>query len=132
MITNPRLAVIYVTDQTKTLEFLTEKLGFEVTADVPYGDGQRWVEVSAPGAQTHVALAAVEPDLLEALRARAGRMTHGWFDCDDLDATCAALRARGVEITVEPEAASWREGSRWAQIRGHDGNLYGLTEPTRR
>jgi catechol 2,3-dioxygenase-like lactoylglutathione lyase family enzyme len=128
VITNPRLAVLYVTDQSRTLDFLTGTLGFEVTADVPYGDGRRWVEVSAPGARTHVALAAVEPAVLAALHAQAGRMAHGWFDCDDLDATCADLRARGVEITAEPQPASWREGSRWAQIRGHDGNLYGLTE----
>lgn len=128
MIICPRLAVLYVSDQSRTLEFLTGTLGFELTADIPYGDGRRWIEVRPPGAQTHVALAAVEPDVLEVLRARAGRMTHGWFDCDDLDATCADLRARGVEITAEPQAASWREGSRWAQIRGHDGNLYGLTE----
>ncbi|MES9535755.1 MULTISPECIES: VOC family protein [unclassified Actinomadura] len=128
MITHPRLSVLYVTDQKSTLEFLTETLGFELAADVPYGDGRRWVEVRPPGAQTHVALAAVEPAVLAALRERTGRMTHGWFDCDDLDATCADLRARGVDITVAPQAASWREGARWAQIRGHDGNLYGLTE----
>lgn len=137
MITNPRLAVLYVTDQSRTLDFLTGTLGFEVTADVPYGDGKRWVEArapsapgvqSVPGARTHVALAAVEPGVLAALHAQAGRMAHGWFDCEDLDATCADLRARGVEITAEPQATSWREGGRWAQIRGHDGNLYGLTE----
>ncbi|HET6356924.1 VOC family protein [Streptomyces sp.] len=128
MITNPRLSVLYVSDQSRTLEFLTGALGFELTADVPYGDDGRWVEVRPPGAQTCVALAAVEPAVVETLRARAGRMTHGWFDCDDLDATCADLRTRGVEIVVEPQAAPWREGSRWAQIAGHDGNLYGLTE----
>lgn len=128
MITNPRLAVLYVADQDRTLEFLTGTLGFELVTDVPYGDGRRWVEVRPPGAQTCVVLAALDPDLLERLHAQAGRMAIGWFDCDDLDATCADLRARGVEIVVEPQAASWREGARWAQIAGHDGNLYGLTE----
>jgi uncharacterized glyoxalase superfamily protein PhnB len=128
MIICPRLAVLYVSDQSRALEFLTGTLGFELTADIPYGDNQRWIEVRPPGAQTHVALAAVEPAVLEALRARAGRMAHGWFDCDDLDATCADLRARGVEIIAEPQATSWRKGSRWAQISGPDGNIYGLTE----
>ncbi|MFC4010194.1 VOC family protein [Nonomuraea purpurea] len=128
MITNPRLSVLYVSDQSRTLEFLTEALGFELTADLPYGADRRWVEVRPPGAETCVALAAVEPALLEMLRERAGRMTHGWFDCDDLDGTCAGLRARGVEIVVAPQATPWREGSRWAQIADADGNLYGLTE----
>jgi catechol 2,3-dioxygenase-like lactoylglutathione lyase family enzyme len=131
MITNPRLAVLYVRDQNRTRDFLTETLGFELVTDVPHGDGGRWVEVRAPGARTCVALAAVEPAVLEALRARAGRMTHGWFDCDDLDETCADLRVRGVTIVVEPQATPWREGGRWAQIADHDGNLYGLTERDR-
>lgn len=128
MIVNPRLAVLYVGDQSRTKEFLVGTLGFEPVVDVPRGDGGRWVEVRPPGAQTCVALAAVGPDVLAALHARAGRMAIGWFDCDDLDATCAELRARGVEFVVEPQATPWREGGRWAQIRGHDGNLYGLTE----
>jgi|SRR5882757_1246355 len=131
MISNARLAVLYVSDQDRTLEFLTGTLGLELVIDVPYGDGRRWVEVRAPGARTSVALAAVAPAVLEALQDQAGRMAHGWFDCDDLDATCVQLRAKGVEFTVEPQAAAWREGSRWAQISGHDGNLYGLTERAR-
>ncbi|MFJ9058755.1 MULTISPECIES: VOC family protein [unclassified Streptomyces] len=128
MIINPRLSVLYVSDQSATLAFLTGTLGFELTVDVPHGENGRWIEVRPPGAQTHVALAAVEPAVVETLRALAGRMTHGWFDCDDLDATCKDLRERGVEIVVEPQATPWREGGRWAQIAGHDGNLYGLTE----
>lgn len=128
MITNPRLTVLYVTDVDRTREFLVGTLGFEPVVDVPYGDGRRWVEVRPPGARTCVALAAVEPSLLAALHARAGRMTHGWFDCDDLDATHADLRARGVRFVVEPQPAPWREGGRWAQIAGSDGHLYGLTE----
>jgi catechol 2,3-dioxygenase-like lactoylglutathione lyase family enzyme len=128
MIVNPRLAVLYVSDQRRTLEFLTGTLGFDVVADTPYGDGRRWVEVRPPGAQTCVAIAAVEPAVLETLQERAGRMTHGWFDCDDLDVTCDELRKQDVEVIVEPQATPWREGGRWAQIRGHDGHVYGLTE----
>jgi catechol 2,3-dioxygenase-like lactoylglutathione lyase family enzyme len=131
MISNPRLAVLYVTDQDRTLHFLVNALGFEPVTDVPYGDGKRWVEVRIPGSETAVALAAVEPGIRAALEAGAGRMAHGWFDCDDLDATCARLREHGVTFTVEPQAAQWREGSRWAQITGSDGHLYGLTERAR-
>ncbi|GAA5042570.1 catechol 2,3-dioxygenase-like lactoylglutathione lyase family enzyme [Thermocatellispora tengchongensis] len=128
MITNPRLAVLYVKDQSATVDFLTGTLGFELAADVPHAGGRRWVEVRPPGAQTRVVIAAIEPAVLDAVHEQAGRMAHGWFDCDDLDATCADLRAKGVEFTVEPQAAPWREGARWAQIRGHDGNVYGLTQ----
>lgn len=130
MIMYPRLAVLYVSDQNRTLEFLTGMLGFQLTVDVPHGEGRRWIEVCSPDAQTHVALAEVEPAVLDALHEQAGRMAHAWFDCDDLDATYADLRARGVEFAVEPQATPWREGGRWAQIAGPDGNLYGLTERT--
>ncbi|TLS43779.1 hypothetical protein FE633_23560 [Streptomyces montanus] len=128
MITNSRLALLCVPDQERAAKFLTGALGCELVVDVPVGDGRRWVEVRPPGARTCLVLAAVDKNVLEALHAQAGRMAHGWFDCDDLDATCADLRAKGVRIVVEPEPARWREGSRWAQIADPDGNLYGLTE----
>ncbi|GAA0403721.1 hypothetical protein GCM10010357_25940 [Streptomyces luteireticuli] len=128
LITNPRLSILYVSDRDRTLDFLTKILDFELMADVPLNDGGRWVEVRPKGSQTCVVLAAVEPDVLARLRSTVGRMTHGWFDCDDLDATVGDLRARGVTIVVEPQVAPWRENARWAQIAGDDGNLYGLTE----
>jgi predicted enzyme related to lactoylglutathione lyase len=128
MITNPRLAVLYVCDLRRTLHFLTTVMGLTVAVDTPHGDAQRWVEVRAPEAQTSVALAEVDPAVLRALRATTGRMSHGWFDCDDIEATCAQLRNRGAEIVVAPRATPWRPGGRWAQIADPDGNLYGLTE----
>lgn len=52
-----------------------------------------------------------------------------WFDCDDLDATFADLKAKGVEFPVEPETVPWDpdSNSRWAQFADPDGNL-GLSE----
>ncbi|WP_159941355.1 MULTISPECIES: VOC family protein [unclassified Nocardiopsis] len=128
MLTHPRLSVLCTSDQQKTLEFLVKKLGFELDIDVPYGEGQRWIEVHLRGSQTSVALALVDSETLEKLRSTTGRMTHGWFNCDDLDATCEDLRRKGVRILVEPQETSWRQGNRWAQIAGDDGNTYGLVE----
>ena len=42
--------IIPVADQDRSLEFYTDKLGFEKRGDTPYGDGDRWVEVAPPGA----------------------------------------------------------------------------------
>jgi hypothetical protein len=36
--------------------FYTSKLGFWLVADVPFGDGDRWVEVAPPGGGTAMAL----------------------------------------------------------------------------
>ncbi|MFI0939342.1 VOC family protein [Streptomyces sp. NPDC021020] len=128
MIINPRLAVLYAADQERTVEFLTRTLGFEIIVDVPHGGGNRWVELGVPGSVTSVAVAAVGPEIRAALESAAGRMVHGWFDCDDLDATCSRLEEQGVTFTVAPQPTPWREGGRWAQIAGSDGHLYGLTE----
>ena len=48
--------MVPVADQDKAIEFYVEKLGFEKRADVPFGDGNRWVEVAPAGGATTVAL----------------------------------------------------------------------------
>ena len=48
--------IIPVSDQDKALEFYTGKLDFEVRADAPMGDGNRWLEVAPTGSSASVAL----------------------------------------------------------------------------
>ena len=42
--------MVPVADQDTAIAFYTEKLGFSLTADVPFGEGDRWVEVGLPAA----------------------------------------------------------------------------------
>ena len=42
--------IIPVDDQDRALAFYTEELGFEKRADLPFGDGNRWIEVAPPAA----------------------------------------------------------------------------------
>src|SRR5206468_12050326 len=49
--------VIPVSDQDREIGFYVDTLGFEKRADVPFGNGYRWVEVAPPGADTTIALA---------------------------------------------------------------------------
>src|SRR6184192_4535535 len=46
-----------VSDQERAIEFYVGTLGFEKRADVPFGNGYRWVEVAPPGAASTIALA---------------------------------------------------------------------------
>src|SRR5690348_11129005 len=46
-----------VADPERALNFYVGRLGFEKRLDVPFGDGQRWVEVAPSGAATSIALA---------------------------------------------------------------------------
>jgi catechol 2,3-dioxygenase-like lactoylglutathione lyase family enzyme len=54
-ITSVHTVGVPVTDQSRSLEFYTEKLGFEKRLDAPFGGG-RWLEVAPPGAATSIAL----------------------------------------------------------------------------
>ncbi len=87
--------MVPVSDQDRALEFYLDTLGFEKRMDVPYGDGERWVEVAPPGAAT--ALALVPPRTGES----AGGETRISFATDDADAAHADLRARGVDTDPE-------------------------------
>jgi hypothetical protein len=42
---------VYVSDQVRALSFY-ERIGFEKSSDRPMGDGDRWLTVTPPGAQT--------------------------------------------------------------------------------
>ena len=57
-LTNIGVAMFTVSDQDAALAFYTEKLGFEVRADVRFGenDEMRWLEVAPPGSTARLAL----------------------------------------------------------------------------
>src|SRR5436190_4877700 len=94
-ITEVGTVMVPVADQDRALEFYVEKLGFEKRTDVPYGRGDRWLEVGPPGAATTIAL--VPPREGDS----AGVETHVGFTTDDIDADHADLRARGVDVDDE-------------------------------
>ena len=80
-----------VTDQDEALAFYTEVLGFEKRMDVPFGNGDRWVEVALPGGETAIAL-VIPPADHPSLPGVIGVSTP------DADATHAALQEKGVEV----------------------------------
>jgi catechol 2,3-dioxygenase-like lactoylglutathione lyase family enzyme len=83
--------MIPVSDQDRAIAFYTEKLGFEVRSDTPFGNGDRWVEVAPAGAATTVAL--VMPREGES----AGVQSRVAFSTSDIDSDHAQLRERGVD-----------------------------------
>ena len=87
--------IIPVTDQERAIEFYCGTLGFEKRTDVPFGDGDRWVEVGPAGAET--SLAIVPPREGES----AGIQTRTGFASEDVDADHADLKARGVDVDPE-------------------------------
>ena len=88
--------VIPVADQDREIEFYVEKLGFEKRADVPFGNGQRWVEVAPGGAVTTIALAPPPPG-----QSTGNRETGIGLQTEDIDALHAELKAAGVDVDAE-------------------------------
>ncbi len=56
MIRGVKIVSIPVRNQDVALKFYTEKVGFKVATDQPFGPGQRWIELLIPGADTALAL----------------------------------------------------------------------------
>ena len=50
-----------ISDQERAIQFYVDTLGFELRADVPFGEGYRWVEVAPAGADTTVAIVPPPP-----------------------------------------------------------------------
>jgi catechol 2,3-dioxygenase-like lactoylglutathione lyase family enzyme len=86
--------IVPVSDQARALAFYVTKLGFEQVSDFTYGDGERWVEVSAPGDSVRIALAASG-------NGHTGVETGVALGADDADAAHADLLARGADVDAK-------------------------------
>ena len=88
--------IIPVDDQDRALEFYTETLGLEKRADLPFGDGARWIEVAPSGAGTPIALCPPGPGV-----SAGGKDTGISLGSEDVDVTHAHLQERGVDVDAE-------------------------------
>jgi catechol 2,3-dioxygenase-like lactoylglutathione lyase family enzyme len=90
------VVVIPVSDQDRALAFYVDTLGFEKRADVPFGNGYRWVEVAPAGGDARIAI--VPPPEGKP----TGNMETGiGLETPDIDAVLAALKARGADVDDE-------------------------------
>ena len=109
-----------VTDQDRAVDFYREKLGFETRIDVPYGQGERWIEVAPPGAATTVALVRRHDG------DPTGIDTQIRFTTKDAEANHADLWARGVD--VDAEVMRWGAVPPMFSFRDPDGNRLVIVE----
>jgi catechol 2,3-dioxygenase-like lactoylglutathione lyase family enzyme len=87
--------MVPVSDQDAAISFYTDKLGFSVSADIPFGEGDRWVEVSPPGGGAAIALTKAMGDW------QPGRMTGIGLVSSDPRADREELASKGVELDGE-------------------------------
>ena len=87
--------IVPVADQDEAIRFYTEKLGFTLAADAPYGEGERWVEVAPPGGGASIALTRPMGEY------QPGRMTGIALESTDPRADHAELKDKGVDVDAE-------------------------------
>ena len=120
MITQLKFVSIPVSDQQRALDFYTQRLGFSVFTDQPFGEGMRWIELKLGRSDVKVVL--FTPKEHEKL---IGTTLNISFQCDDVEKTVAELRERGVEFAGEPQKFHWG----WhAQFKDPDGNVFSLSD----
>jgi predicted enzyme related to lactoylglutathione lyase len=122
----------WVHDQDEALAFYTDKLGWEVRADVtlPELGPYRWLTVGPPSQQdVAVVLNAIPgpPVMDEQIKTL---MAKGWLgsvflQTDDCRATYEELKGRGVEFTEAPEERPYGID---AGFRDPSGNSIRLTQ----
>jgi len=127
---------LWVHDQDEALAFYTDKLGWEVRADVtvPELGNFRWLTVGPP-AQPDIAvtlMAIPGPPIMDAASARELRDLLGkgfagtlFLTTDDVHASYEELKARGVEFLEEPEERPYGIDS---GFRDPSGNQFRLTQ----
>jgi len=116
MIRGIKLVSIPVRNQDLSLKFYTDKLGFRIATDQPFAEGRRWIELRIPGSD--IGLALFTPPGHED---RIGGFQPVTFWCDDVFDTAALLKAKGVELPVEPKEEVW---GTMAKFRDPDGNEF--------
>ncbi|UAB88181.1 VOC family protein [Ruegeria sp. SCSIO 43209] len=119
---------IAVDDQSKALDFYTNKLGFVVKHDIPIGE-HRWLTLVSKEDAEGVEL-GLEPNVHPASRAyQEALMADGIpvsaFSVDDIEAEVAKLEAAGVEFTQPPIKAG---GATMAVFDDTCGNLIQIVE----
>ena len=107
--------LVPVRDQDEAIAFYTEKLGFEVVVDAPFGDGDRWVEVGPPQGGTSLALVPPRGEY------QPGRMTGIALDSPDPSAVHEELQSSGVDVDAELLGGDGTVPQMFF-FRDHDGN----------
>jgi predicted enzyme related to lactoylglutathione lyase len=101
MIQSVKFVGIPVHDQDRALAFYTEKLGFKVATDQPMGP-QRWIELRIGRADTRFVLFTPVGHA-----DRIGTFFNGALATDDVEATYAELKAKGVEFQTPVTKQPW-------------------------
>jgi predicted enzyme related to lactoylglutathione lyase len=115
--------IVPVDDQERAKEFWTTRAGFDVVTDAPYGDAERWIEVSPPDGAPRLVLSPRPAN--EPRREVPDDLPHSpvFFTCDDIQETYRELTERGVRFPTPPTEMDF---GWWAMFEDDQGTRYAL------
>src|SRR5689334_21831532 len=132
-----RLSVtgVYVKDLNEALRFYTEKLGFEIRADIT-NYGYRWLTVGVKGQpDLEISLnpltlgnSVTEEDVkMLSKLLEGGKLGGGVLSTDDCQKTYEDMKAKGVEFLQPPTDRPY--GIIEAVFKDNSGNWFVLSQP---
>ena len=121
--------IVMVSDQEKTLEFFTQKLGFEEKENHDFG-AYKWIEVRPKNSEVPISLMNPEKidatsEIKEQMRKKIGIDTGVWFYTKDIKEAYKKAKSNGVEMS-EPKKQPW--GAMMSEFYDPDHNKYFLLE----
>jgi len=122
-LTNIGVVMFAVADQEAARAFYTEKLGFEVRGDMPFGEhGElRWLEVAPPGSRARLAL---NPPM-------GGEPGGGMIGVETAHVAQEHARLTAIGgIDLDPEPMSEPGAPLMFMLRDPDGNVVVVVEET--
>src|SRR5579863_1650367 len=115
MIKGIKFASVPTRDQEKALKFFTEKLGFQILTDQPFGN-QRWIELGISTAETNLVL-FTSPGHEQLI----GQFQPVVFWSDNVESTYKEMTAKGVQFVQPPKTEHWGTS---AIFKDPDGNQF--------
>lgn len=88
--------IIPAADQDRVVAFYTGVLGLEKRVELPFGDGNRWIEVAPHGAETPIAICPPGPTTTA-----GGKDTGISLATNDIDGLHARLKEHGADVDAE-------------------------------
>lgn len=126
MISKAAQFTIFVRDQEEAKIFYTEKLGFEVCAEIAFSSTWNYLTV-APHHKNETVLELLKAETPEEV-ALIGKQTGGqvliMFTTEDIDKTYSELIDRGVVVHGEPQPVPGGRGVGFQDLYGNQFDLY--------
>lgn len=126
MITQLTHMTLFVDDQNKALEFYTQKLGFKLHTDAPFGT-DRWLTVcpaQQPNFEIYLALATT-PEQIALVGKQGDTIPFFCLASDDCLKTYEEFVRNGVTIVNKPEQHPWGIS---IVVKDMAGNLINVTQ----